>query len=112
MDLHHVDAVDAPPHDLVRTTGENLEFNKKVSTMGDWYSYMPWGAPKQLKQNIALVREMIDAVVERVKNDGEAGDLRSMRSHLRHGASLTTLSEPPIRMERGYLRSIEAMPWW
>jgi hypothetical protein len=75
MDLHNVDAVDAPPHDSVRTTGENLEFNKKVSTMGDWYSYMPCEAPKQLKQNIALVGEMIDAVVERVKNDGEAGDL-------------------------------------
>jgi hypothetical protein len=61
IDLHHVDAVDAPLCDLVRAVGENLELNKKVSTMGDWYSRMPWGAPKQLKQNIAHVKEMIDA---------------------------------------------------
>ena len=58
------DAVDAALHDLVRTMEENLEFNKKVSTIGDWYSHMPWGAPKQLKQNIALVGEIIDAVVK------------------------------------------------
>jgi hypothetical protein len=50
IDLHHFDSLAAPLHDLVRTIGEDLELNKKVLTMGDWYSHMPWGAPKQLKE--------------------------------------------------------------
>ena len=36
-----------------------------------------------MKQNIALVREMIDAVVERIKNEGEAGDLLIHETPLR-----------------------------
>jgi len=66
MDLHHFDSLDAPLHDLVRTVGENLELNKKVSTMGDWYSHMPWGAPKQLKENKAHVKELVDAAVANI----------------------------------------------
>ncbi|TVY82115.1 Cytochrome P450 4F5 [Lachnellula suecica] len=66
MDLHHFDSINAPLHDLVRTVGENLELNKKVSTMGDWYSHMPWGAPKQLKQNKAHVKQLVDEAVANV----------------------------------------------
>ena len=74
MDLHHFDSVGAPLHDLVRTVGENLELNKKVSTMGDWYSHMPWEAPKQLEENKAHMKKMIDEAVERLKNEGGAED--------------------------------------
>ncbi|TAQ85331.1 hypothetical protein B7494_g6339 [Chlorociboria aeruginascens] len=63
MDLHHFDSVDAPLHDLVQTVGKHLELNKKVSTMGDWYSHLPWGAPKELKENKIHVKELIDAAV-------------------------------------------------
>ena len=70
MDLHHFDSIDAPLHDLVRTVGENLELNKKVSTMGDWYSHMPWGAPKQLKDNKAHVKKMIEEAVANVTSAG------------------------------------------
>jgi len=40
MDLHHFDSIDAPLHDLVQTIGNNLELNKKVSIIGDWYSHL------------------------------------------------------------------------
>lgn len=60
MDLHHFDSIDAPLHDLVTSVGKNLELNKQVSTMGDWYSYMPWGAPKELKENKAHVQRLIE----------------------------------------------------
>lgn len=70
MDLHHFDSIDAPLHDLVRTVGKSLELNKQVSTMGDWYSHMPWGAPKQLKENMAHVKEMINAAVANVQGKG------------------------------------------
>jgi cytochrome P450 len=70
MDLHHFDSINAPLHDLVRTVGENLELNKKVSTMGDWYSHMPWGAPKQLRDNKAHVKKMIDEAVANVTSAG------------------------------------------
>jgi len=66
MDLHHFDSIDAPLHDLVRTVGKNLELNKKVSTMGDWYSHMPWGAPKELKDNKAHVKQLIEEAVANV----------------------------------------------
>ncbi|EMR85284.1 putative cytochrome p450 protein [Botrytis cinerea BcDW1] len=70
MDMHHFDSIDAPLHDLVRTVGRNLELNKKVSTMGDWYSHMPWGAPKQLKDNRAHVQELIEEAIRNVKGGG------------------------------------------
>lgn len=75
MDLHHFDSVDAPLHDLVRSVGENLELNKKVSTMGDWYSHMPWGAPKKFKEVKAHVKSMVDAAVENVLKKGGEEDL-------------------------------------
>lgn len=70
MDLHHFNSVDAPLHDIVRLVGESLELNKKVSTMGDWYSHMPWGAPKQLRDNYVHVRKLIDEVVANVTSGG------------------------------------------
>ncbi|KAH8654944.1 cytochrome P450 [Tricladium varicosporioides] len=70
MDLHHFDSIDAPLHDLVKSVGKNLELNKKVSTMGDWYSHMPWGAPKELKENKAHVQRLIDDVVASVTANG------------------------------------------
>jgi cytochrome P450 len=70
MDLHHFDSIDAPLHDLVRTVGENLELNKKVSAMGDWYSHMPWGAPKQLKEIREHVKQLVDAAIANVQGEG------------------------------------------
>ncbi|KAH6665570.1 cytochrome P450 [Halenospora varia] len=70
MDLHHFDSIDAPLHDLVKSVGKNLELNKQVSTMGDWYSHMPWGAPKELKENKAHVQELIEEAVANVTANG------------------------------------------
>lgn len=70
MDMHHFDSVDAPLHDLVRTVGVNLELNKKVSTMGNWYSHLPWGAPKQLRDNRSHAQELIEEAIRNVKSGG------------------------------------------
>lgn len=70
IDLHHFDSVDAPLHDLVRSLGESLELNKKVSTMGDWYSHLPWGAPKQLRDSKAHVQGLVEEAVRNVQGNG------------------------------------------
>lgn len=70
MDLHHFDSIDAPLHDLVRTVGHILELNKKVSTMGDWYSYLPWGAPKQLRENKQHVKDLIEEAIKNLRSSG------------------------------------------
>lgn len=75
IDLHHFDSIDAPLHDLVQTVGKNLELNKKVSTMGDWYSHVPWGAPKELKNNKLHVAKLIEEAVANVIKDGGGEDL-------------------------------------
>lgn len=75
LDLHHFDSIDAPLHELVSTVGHNLELNKKVSTMGDWYSHMPFGAPRELKQNNARLMKVIDAQVQKIAKEGPKEDL-------------------------------------
>ncbi|ESZ91096.1 putative Cytochrome 4F5 [Sclerotinia borealis F-4128] len=70
MEMHHFDSANAPLHDLVMTVGHNLELNKKVSVMGDWYSHLPWGVPKQLRDNKAHVKELIEEAIRNVKSGG------------------------------------------
>lgn len=91
QDLHHFDSIDAPLHDLVRSVGENLELNKKVSTMGDWYSHVPWGAPKQLKDNKAHVKEMIDEAVAKVTGEGQVEDLPISDAALKASCIVSTI---------------------
>ncbi|KAI9650423.1 hypothetical protein NHQ30_000437 [Ciborinia camelliae] len=70
LDMHHFDSIDAPLHDLVMSVGHSLELNKKVSTMGSWYSHLPWGAPKELKDVKAHLEDLIDDAVQNVQGGG------------------------------------------
>lgn len=59
MDFKHFTGVDAPLHEMVMKIAENLELNKRVSTMGAWYANMPFGDPKKLRQTKARIEEML-----------------------------------------------------
>ncbi|QSZ35283.1 hypothetical protein DSL72_008152 [Monilinia vaccinii-corymbosi] len=70
MELHHFDSIDAPLHPFVRASGQSLELNKKVSTMGSWYSHLPWGAPKQFRDLKAQVQGLLEEAISNVKSNG------------------------------------------
>ncbi|KAG9741995.1 cytochrome P450, partial [Aureobasidium melanogenum] len=63
LDFDHFSSVKAPLHKMVRDIAELLELNKKVSTMGSWYSYMPFGDPAKLRHvKSSLEKQMAEAV--------------------------------------------------
>ncbi|KAG9600738.1 cytochrome P450, partial [Aureobasidium melanogenum] len=70
IDLHHFDSVDAPLHELVVKVGKNLELNKKVSTRGDWYSHLPFGEPKELRDTKSRLNQLMQEAIQKAKNEG------------------------------------------
>ncbi|KAI1736259.1 putative cytochrome P450 [Xylaria scruposa] len=48
-DFGHFEAVDAPIHVTVRTIFRLLGLNKKVTSWGNWYAWLPFGDPKRLR---------------------------------------------------------------
>ena len=70
MDLHHFDSVDAPLHPLVLTIAQNLALNKKVASRGDWYSHLPFGDPKALRDSTSKIISMIETAINNVKRGG------------------------------------------
>ena len=74
MDLHHFDSVDATLHPLVLTIAQNLALNKKVASRGDWYSHLPFGDPKALRDSSAKIFSMIEEAIKNVRH-GDTHDL-------------------------------------
>lgn len=59
LDFAHFTSVDAPLHEMVLRIAQNLELNKRVSTMPSWYLNMPFGDPKKLRQIKARIEEIM-----------------------------------------------------
>ncbi|KAK5989576.1 Cytochrome P450 monooxygenase alnD [Cladobotryum mycophilum] len=59
MDFEHFTAPDAPLHAMVIGIAENLELNKRISSMGSWYAKMPFGDPQRLRENTARVADLL-----------------------------------------------------
>ena len=49
-DSGHFKSIDAPLHRIITGIGENLVLNKKVTARGEWYSHLPFGDPKKLRE--------------------------------------------------------------
>lgn len=49
VDFGHLERVDSPIHDTVAAIFRLLGLNKKVTSWGDWYSWLPFGDPKRLR---------------------------------------------------------------
>jgi len=114
QDFHHFDTLDAPMHRLPMAIAESLVLNKKVSTMGEWYSHLPFGDPKKLKD---LGQEIADTIIksmDEAKGSGtedlplqeaalKAADVIGMElvSSTRGDETLTTcrLPQPSRRLE-------------
>lgn len=69
-DFGHFESIDAPLHKLVLAMAEMLAINKKIATRGQWYSYLPFGDPKRLKNLQAYYHDEIDAAIKASKSTG------------------------------------------
>lgn len=58
-DFGHFDAVESPIHITVRTIFRLLGLNKKVTSWGNWYSWLFFGDPKRLRQTWHEVGERV-----------------------------------------------------
>ncbi|KAH6993531.1 cytochrome P450 [Fusarium venenatum] len=76
MDFAHFEQVDSPLHEMVLKIAENLELNKRVSSMGAWYAQMPFGDPKKVRQTMARIMEMMDESIARASKGQEDLELQ------------------------------------
>jgi cytochrome P450 len=49
MDFHQMDEVESPIHPIVSMIALSLSLNKKVTSRGEWYTYLPFGDPQRLR---------------------------------------------------------------
>lgn len=70
QDMHHFDSIDAPLSRFVLGMAETLALNKKVASRGEWYSWLPFGDAKRLKDVQAIVAEEINKAVKESKSGG------------------------------------------
>lgn len=73
-DFDHFTSIDAPLNEIVRTVGEVLELNKKVASKGAWYSHMPFGDPKRLRDVSAEFQSHCEIAIRKAQAD-HTGDL-------------------------------------
>ncbi|KLO96734.1 monooxygenase [Fusarium fujikuroi] len=76
MDFGHFHEVDSPLHEMVLKIAENLELNKRVSSMGAWYAKMPFGDPKKMRQTGARIMEMMAESIARASKGQEDLELQ------------------------------------
>ncbi|KAJ5151487.1 uncharacterized protein N7482_010739 [Penicillium canariense] len=74
LDFKHFVSPDAPVHDMVHLIAEMLSLNKKVTSKGDWYSSLPFGDPKRLKEVKGRIEGMVEQSIQNAARGG-ADDL-------------------------------------
>ncbi|KAH0341631.1 putative cytochrome P450 monooxygenase, partial [Aureobasidium melanogenum] len=70
IDFEHFTSVDAPLHRMPLAIAHSLALNKKVASMGEWYSHLPFGDPKRLRNLQEFMQGQIDKVIEEFKGKG------------------------------------------
>lgn len=68
--FQHFTSPEAPLHRIVLAIAETLALNKKVASKGEWYSQLPFGDPKRLKDLQAFMRSEIDESIREAKKGG------------------------------------------
>lgn len=99
MDFKHFTGVDAPLHEMVMKIAENLELNKRVSTMGAWYANMPFGDPKKLRQTKARIEEMLLESIAQASKGEE--DLELQDAALKAENVVGAYSSPKTQTKHG-----------
>ena len=68
------DDVDSPQPRIVQAVDELVATNRRVSTKGQWYSHLPFGDPKKLRELNVEIRKMIEEAINSCER-AEVGDL-------------------------------------
>ncbi|KAJ5632842.1 hypothetical protein N7490_009181 [Penicillium lividum] len=71
LDFEHFTSPDAPVHEMVHLIAELLSLNKKVTSKGNWYSSLPFGDPKRLKQVKSRIEGMVEQSIQNAARGGE-----------------------------------------
>ncbi|PHH82195.1 hypothetical protein CDD82_6753 [Ophiocordyceps australis] len=71
MDFDHFKSVDTPLDEMISLIAENLQLIKRVSLAGEWYSKLPFGDPKRLRDTKVRIRQLVMTSVESARK-GEA----------------------------------------
>ncbi|KAH8689265.1 cytochrome P450 [Phaeosphaeriaceae sp. PMI808] len=74
LDLGHFDTVDKPPHEIIQSLRRYLELMKSIQLRGSYYSYLPFGDPKLLRQERQRIFGLVAKAIDGAKTSGE-GDL-------------------------------------
>ncbi|KAJ6118704.1 hypothetical protein N7471_013324 [Penicillium samsonianum] len=74
LDFEHFTSPDAPVHEMVHLIAEMLSLNKKVTSKGDWYSSLPFGEPRRLKEVKNRIQGMVEQSIQNAARGG-ADDL-------------------------------------
>ncbi|KAL1301915.1 hypothetical protein AAFC00_006092 [Neodothiora populina] len=64
-DFKHFENIDSPIHPIPLNIVKLLGLNKKVTTWGDWYQWLPFGDPKRLRDTFHLVGTLVGGVMKR-----------------------------------------------
>ncbi|UKZ72470.1 hypothetical protein TrVFT333_000099 [Trichoderma virens FT-333] len=59
LEFGHFTSVDAPLHEFVTKVTSVVELSKRVTSIGSWYTNMPFGDPKRLRDNMKEVRRIL-----------------------------------------------------
>lgn len=70
IDFEHFTSVDAPLHKMPLAIAHTLALNKKITSMGEWYSHLPFGDPKRLRDLQAFMTGEINKVIQESKSIG------------------------------------------
>ncbi|KAJ6033728.1 hypothetical protein N7444_011499 [Penicillium canescens] len=74
LDFEHFTSPDAPVHEMVHLIAELLSLNKKVTSKGNWYSSLPFGDNKRLKEVKSRIEGMVEQSIQNAARGG-ADDL-------------------------------------
>lgn len=70
IDFAHFASPDTPMHEMILLVAEVLSLNKKVSSKGSWYSNLPFGDPKRLKDVKLRIEELIGESIQAAASGG------------------------------------------
>lgn len=70
QDFRHFESVDSSLHRLPLAMAELLVINKKIASMGEWYSHLPFGDPKKLRDLQQEIGSTIVKSMEEAKASG------------------------------------------
>jgi hypothetical protein len=102
LDFEHFNEPDAALHEMVHLIAEVLALNKKVTSKGDWYGWMPFGDPQRLKRAKARVEQLVEESIQRAKRGG-IEDLPLQDAALKASNMVGMFFAP---LEFDYLRSL------